>query len=337
MIRRETIDGRSSLTDPSRRAIGNEVIRATESNALSTGDPRVNITRTAGGTRISLAPDPPPDAKVFRMDGEMTEDTAYAFTEMTEDGFSEVVGGLTEDFISPGDMKFLTGFDVSGGAGVHQAYTPYLTGMAVYAQRQKMGNGNPLNWYINAPLGRRTVDGSIEGWFDMLATTWDPDLKYWGMDTHKGAIFGSDAAGDDVSGVLSQRVTRLRLSSSDNLIYMYTRSDKYDSMGHLWDTTVETKESVSRQGTLFIVSVAQTGGAAGTASTQCDWEYTVTGLGGETYGTGMEPDWQRPPLGAVVAGSGYVGIGYYTGKDTSSSSATFHLLSAGEVPDSAAC
>ena len=54
-------------------------------------------------------------------------------------------------------------------------------------------------------------------------------------------------------------------------------------------------------------------------------------MNGEVLGEGMTPNVQRPTVGAMLQGDGLVGIGYYT------VAGVFDLVSAGEVPDPAAC
>ena len=69
-----------------------------------------------------------------------------------------------------------------------------------------------------------------------------------------------------------------------------------------------TSEYVEVGGTLFPVTVSQTGGVAGNKTTQCTFTYTVTDLDGNQLGTAIAPAMQRPALGAMTAAT--KGIAY---------------------------
>lgn len=60
---------------------------------------------------------------------------------------------------------------------------------------------------------------------------------------------------------------------------------------------------------LFPVTVTQTGGSAGDATTQCSFTYTVTSILGESLLTSAMVGWARPALGKMIAatkGTAYI-------------------------------
>jgi len=81
---------------------------------------------------------------------------------------------------------------------------------------------------------------------------------------------------------------------------------------------------------LFPVTLTQTGGVSGDASTQCSFTYTVKDVTGTVeLGTGMSPAFARPALGKMVAGT--KGVAYYATEDT------LVLHQTDEVPAVAVC
>lgn len=80
---------------------------------------------------------------------------------------------------------------------------------------------------------------------------------------------------------------------------------------------------------LFPVTVSQTGGSAGDATTACSFTYTATDLDANELGTGMSPTWARPAAGAMVAATH--GLGYYD------STGAFVLYQVDEQPDVVSC
>lgn len=87
--------------------------------------------------------------------------------------------------------------------------------------------------------------------------------------------------------------------------------------------------SASAVSGLFPVTLSQTGGSAGSDTTQCTFTYTATSLDGVQLGTSLSPDKPRASLGAYVAAT--KGVGYFA------SDGTFTLAEAYEAPDPEAC
>jgi hypothetical protein len=97
----------------------------------------------------------------------------------------------------------------------------------------------------------------------------------------------------------------------------------------LQDAGSSTFRFVYSDGRIFPVTVTQTGGSAGNATTQCSFTYTVTSLDAATLLTAAAPIWNRPQYGKLVAGTH--GTAYYN------TAGVCKLYQVDEVPDVTVC
>ena len=81
-------------------------------------------------------------------------------------------------------------------------------------------------------------------------------------------------------------------------------------------------------GVLFAVTVAQTGGAAGSSAAGCSFTYTVTSLGGLVLGTSISPQNSPARIVNVSCNVGSVGAAYW---NVSGTSTMINLMSVNET------
>ena len=224
-------------------------------------------------------------------------DGTYDATEQknTAGVFADDSGALAFDSGNNGNL-----YEINGLRGVP-------VGSIVIVHRIDDTDGGPL-WYFDGQQLAYGVNGS-GAWVEITAGTnpysWkqkDPDAT---TDTSP-AVTGTSTL-YEVNGVKSVPVgTKVRAWRDGT----YFRCEYFAPV-------------------LMPVTLTQTGGSAGNASTECSFTYTVTSLGGTTLLTGASPVWNRPALGKMIAatyGTAYV-----------NASGTVILYQVDEVFDVAAC